>query len=66
MDGSPIKYLPPNKSYKMLGIHIKTILDIGEHHTHIIKDARKLATALSKKKLSPTYKILVVEQLLKS
>ena len=21
-DGTPIKYLPPNKSYKMLGVHI--------------------------------------------
>ncbi len=33
---------------------------------HIIKDVRKLAKALINRKLSPPYKTLVVEQLLKS
>ena len=42
------------------------MLDFREHHAHITKDVRNLATALSKKKLSPTYKTLVVEQLMKS
>ncbi len=50
----------------MLGVHINPVLDFREHFTHITKDVRKLAKALTNKKLSPTYKILVVEQLLKS
>ena len=33
---------------------------------HITKDVRKLAKALANRKLSPTYKTLVVEQLLKT
>jgi hypothetical protein len=36
-DGSHIKYLPPNKSYKMLGVHINTVLDFRDHHAHITK-----------------------------
>jgi hypothetical protein len=50
----------------MLGVHINPILDFREHFTHITKDVRKLAKALTNRKLSPTYKTLVVEQLLKS
>jgi hypothetical protein len=41
-------------------------LDFKEHHTHITKDVRKLATALNKRKLSPGRKNLVIDQLLKS
>jgi hypothetical protein len=48
----------------MVGVHINTVLDFREHHAHIPKDVRKLATALAKKKRSPAYKTLVVEQLL--
>ena len=42
------------------------IIDFKEHFMHITKDVRKLAKALTNRKLSPTYKTLVVEQLLKS
>ncbi len=66
LDGTHIKYLPPNKSYKMLGIHITTTLDFREHLAHITKDVRLLAKALAKRNLSPPYKTLVIEQLLKS
>ena len=50
----------------MLGVHINTVLDFREHHTHITKDVQKLVKALTKRKLSPPYKTLVIEQLLKS
>ncbi len=50
----------------MLGVHISTTLDFREHLTHITKDVRLLAKALAKHKLSPPYKTLVIEQLLKS
>jgi hypothetical protein len=49
-----------------LGVHINPILDFIDHFMHITKDVRKLAKALTNRKLSPTYKTLVVEQLLKS
>jgi hypothetical protein len=49
----------------MLRVHINTVLDFREHHTHITKDVRKLAKALTRQKLSPSYKTLVIEQLLK-
>jgi hypothetical protein len=47
-DGTPIKYLPPNKSYKMLGVHINPMLDFRDHLKHITTDIRKLAKALEK------------------
>jgi len=50
----------------MLGVHIDPILDFREHFTHVTKDIRKIARALTNRKLSPQYKTLVVEQLLKS
>ena len=53
MDVTHITYLPPNKSYKMLGVLIDTILDFREHFLHITKDVRKLAKTLAKRKLSP-------------
>jgi hypothetical protein len=65
-DGTHIKYLPPNKSYKMLGVHINPMLDFREHFHHITKDVKKLAIALAKRKLSPPLKSLAIEQLLKS
>jgi hypothetical protein len=64
-DGSRITYLAPNKSYKMLGVHINPILDFRDHFMHITKDVRKLAKSLTNRKLSPTYTTLVVKQLLK-
>jgi hypothetical protein len=50
----------------LLGVHINTTLDFKEHLAHITKDVRLLAKALAKRKLSPPYKTLVIEQLLKS
>jgi hypothetical protein len=66
LDGTHIKYLPPNKSYKMLGVHINTILDLKEHLAHLTKDVRIIAKTLARRNLSPPYKTLVIEQLLKS
>ena len=66
LDGTHIKYIPPNKSYKMLGVHINPMLDFREHFAHITKDVQKLAKTLAKRKLSPPLKSLAIEQLLKS
>jgi hypothetical protein len=63
--GSRNEYLPSNKSYKMIGVHVNMVLDSREHQTHIIKDVRKLAKTLAKRKLSPSHKTTIVEQLLK-
>ncbi len=60
-DGTRIKYLPPNKSYKILGVHINVVLDFRKHPKHITKDVRKLATALAKRKLSPSHKTTIIE-----
>jgi len=65
-DGTHIKYLPSNKSYKMLGVHINPMLDFREHFHHINKDVKILGKALAKRKLSPPLKTLALEQLLKS
>jgi len=37
-DGTPIRYLPPNKPYKMLGVHIKPMLDFRDHLKRITTD----------------------------
>jgi hypothetical protein len=50
----------------MLEIHINPILDFRERLAHITKDARKLAKALAKRKLRPSFETIVTEQLLKS
>jgi hypothetical protein len=50
----------------MLGVHINMVLDFREHHKHITKDVRRLATTLAKRKLSPSHKTAIIEQLLKS
>jgi hypothetical protein len=50
----------------MLGVHINMVLDFIEHHKHITKDVRNLATPLAKRKLSPSHKPAIIEQLLKS
>jgi hypothetical protein len=42
------------------------VLNFREHHTFVTKDVRKLAKELAKRKLSPTHKTTIVEQLLKS
>ena len=64
-DDTYIKYLPPNKSYKML-VHINPMLDFREHIHPITKDVKKLFKALAKRKLSPPLKTLAIEQPLKS
>ncbi|MFN9955791.1 MAG: hypothetical protein ACK55I_22050, partial [bacterium] len=66
LDNTRLKYLPPNKSYKMLGVHINLMLDFREHFLYIAKDGRKLAKTLAKRNLSPNLKTIAIEQLLKS
>ncbi len=58
--GTHIKYLPPNKSYKMLEVHINPMLDFRDHFLHITKDVKKLAKALAQRKLSPPLKTLAI------
>jgi hypothetical protein len=65
-DGTPITYLPPNKSYKMLGVHINPMLNFRDHLKRITTYIRMLAKALTKRLLSPNGKKIVIEQLLKS
>jgi hypothetical protein len=65
-DGTNIKYLSPNKSYKMLGVQINPMLDFGDHLQHITTEVRKIARVLTKRRLSPNRKQLVIDQLLKS
>jgi hypothetical protein len=65
-DGTNIKYLPPNKSYKMLGVQINPMLDFRDHLRHITTEVRTLARVLTKRRLSPNRKQLVIDQLLKS
>ena len=50
----------------MLGVHINTTLNFQEHLAHITTYVRLLAKALTKRNLSPPYKTLVIEELLKS
>jgi hypothetical protein len=50
----------------MLGVDTKTALDFRESFTHIAKDIRKLAKALTNRKLSPYYETIVVKQVLES
>jgi hypothetical protein len=66
VEGTHIRYLPPNKSSKMPGVHINPMLDFREHFLHITKDVKKLAKVLAKRKLSPSLKTLAIEKLLKS
>jgi hypothetical protein len=65
-DGSNIKYLPPNKSYKMLGVQINPMLDFRDHLRHMSTKVKILARVLTKRRLSPNRKQLVIDQLLKS
>ncbi len=50
----------------MLGVHVNPTLYFREHLAHITKDVRLLAKTVAKRNLSPPYKTLVIEQLLKS
>ncbi len=64
-DGSPIRHLLPNKSYKMMGVHINPMLNFRDHLKHIIVHVRKLAKVLTRRLLSPNREKLVIDQLLK-
>jgi hypothetical protein len=64
--GTNIKYLLPNTSYKMLGVQINPMLDFKDHLKHITTEVRKPAQVLTKRRLSPNTKQLVIDQLLKS
>jgi hypothetical protein len=55
-DGSPIRHLPPNKSDKMMGVHINPMLDFRDHLKHVTTDVRQLAKALTKRLPSPNKK----------
>jgi hypothetical protein len=52
-DVTHIKYLPPNKSNKILGVHINPVLDFREHFLHITKDVKKTSQSSSKPKTKP-------------
>ncbi len=65
-DGTSLRYLPANKSYKMLGVHINPMLDSRDHLKHITTYIQKLAKVLTRRMLSPSRKKLVIDQLLKS
>ena len=60
-DGTNIRYLPPNKSYKMLGVQINLMLDFRNHLKHITTEVRKLARVLTKRRLFPNRKQLVID-----
>jgi hypothetical protein len=55
-DGTNIKYLLPNKFYKMLGVQINPLLDFRDHLKHITTELRQLARVLTKRRLSPNRK----------
>jgi hypothetical protein len=65
-NGTNITYLPPNKSYKMLGVQINPMLDFRDHLKHITTEVRKIARVLTKRRLSPNRKQRVIYQLIKS
>jgi len=50
----------------MLRDHVNPMLDFREHFVHITKDVKELAKALAKHKLSPSFKRLAIEKILKS
>ena len=49
----------------MLGVQINPMLDFRDHLQHITTKVRKLAWVLTKRRLSPNRKQLVIDQLLK-
>jgi hypothetical protein len=65
-DGTNIKYLYPNKSYKMLGVQINPMLDFRDHLKHITTEVRQIVRVLAKRRLSSNKKQLVIDQLFNS
>ena len=64
--GPSLKFLPPNKSYKMLGVHINPMLDFSEHFQRVTSEVRKISAVLRRRKLSPYRKQMVIDQLLQA
>jgi hypothetical protein len=50
----------------MLGVQINTMLDFRDHLKHVTTNVQLIAKVLTKRKLSPNRKTLVIDQLLKS
>ena len=50
----------------MLGVQLNPMIDIRDHLKHITTEVKKLARVLTKRRLSPNRKQLVIDQLLKS
>ncbi len=63
-DGTNVKYLPPKKSYNMLGVQINSMLDFRDHLKHVTMDVQLIAKVLTKRKLSPCREKLMIDQLL--
>ena len=53
VDGTHIRFLSPNKSYKMLGVHINPMLDFQEHFLHIAKDVKENCEGSSEAQAKP-------------
>ena len=65
-DGTSIRYLLPNKSYKMFGVQINPMPDFRDHLKQVTTEVRQLTKTLTKRLLSPNRKTQVIDQLLKS
>ena len=55
-DGTPIRYLPPSRSKKMLGEQIIPMLYFRDHLNQVTTDVRKLAKIQTKTLISPNRK----------
>ena len=64
--GPSMKFLPPNKSYKMLGVHINPVLNFTEHFQHVTGEVRKITAVLRRRRLSPARKQQVIDQMLQA
>ena len=64
LPGRKVKFLPPNSSYKVLGVHVNHMLNFRDHFQATTKDVRKLIRTLQNFKLSGGRKIQVIDRLL--
>ena len=64
LPGRKVKFLPPNASYKVLGVHLNHMLNFTEHFNETTKDVRKLIHTLQNFKLSGARKILVIDHMI--
>ena len=63
-DGTSIRHLPTNKSYKMLDVQINPMLNFRgnlKHPKHVTADVRQLAKILTKRLLSPDREKQVID-----